>query len=124
HQSLGRRLRSLQRAATLSPVAGAAILPEEGEAMQPLASDLARRLGAVEDRITAACRRAGRPRAGVTLVAVTKTVSAEAAAALHGLGVADLGESRPQELWRKAADLPPTVRWHLVGHLQRNKIAQ
>ena len=34
----------------------------------------------------------------------------------------DLGESRPQELWRKAAILPKTVHWHLVGHLQRNKI--
>ena len=34
----------------------------------------------------------------------------------------DLGESRPQELWRKAAALPASVRWHLIGHLQRNKI--
>jgi uncharacterized pyridoxal phosphate-containing UPF0001 family protein len=49
-------------------------------------------------------------------------VSAEVAAALHELGVRDLGENRPQELWRKAAALPPGVRWHLVGHLQRNKI--
>src|SRR5262245_34382832 len=92
--------------------------------MQPLAAALARRLQAVEQRLGDACRRAGRDRAGVTLVAVTKTVSAEAAAALPGLGVLDLGESRPQELWRKAAALPPTVRWHLIGHLQRNKIAQ
>jgi pyridoxal phosphate enzyme (YggS family) len=70
----------------------------------------------------AACRRAGRDPSTVTLVAVTKTVSIEVAAALHALGVANLGESRPQELWRKAAALPRTVRWHLVGHLQRNKI--
>ena len=34
----------------------------------------------------------------------------------------DLGESRPQELWHKAEPLPPAVRWHLVGHLQRNKV--
>ena len=40
---------------------------------------------------------------------------------LAELGVRDLGESRPQELWRKAAALP-AVRWHLIGHLQRNKI--
>jgi pyridoxal phosphate enzyme (YggS family) len=92
--------------------------------MQPFAADLSRRLPAVEARIEAACRRAGRARADVTLVAVTKTVPAEMAAQLHALGVADLGESRPQELWRKAAALPPTVRWHLVGHLQRNKIDQ
>ena len=85
---------------------------------------LAERLQAVEDRLRAACRRAGRPRNAVTLVAVTKTVSAEVAALLPPLGVLDLGESRPQELWHKAAILPASVRWHLIGHLQRNKIEQ
>jgi pyridoxal phosphate enzyme (YggS family) len=83
---------------------------------------LADRLAAVEERLRAACARAGRRREDVTLVAVTKTVSPENAGLLHGLGVVDLGESRPQELWRKAAALPSTVRWHLIGHLQRNKI--
>jgi PLP dependent protein len=82
---------------------------------------LADNLAAVEERLRAACRRAGRARSEVTLVAVTKTVSAEVAALLPTLGVYDLGESRPQELWRKAAVVPP-VRWHLIGHLQRNKI--
>lgn len=82
---------------------------------------LAERLAIVEERLRAACRRAGRERSEVTLVAVTKTVAAEVAALLPGLGVQDLGESRPQELWRKAA-VVPGVRWHLVGHLQRNKI--
>jgi PLP dependent protein len=81
------------------------------------------RLGAVEERLQMACRRAGRARSEVTLVAVTKTVSAELAADLPQLGVFDLGENRPQELWRKAALLPP-VRWHLIGHLQRNKVEQ
>ena len=56
------------------------------------------------------------------LVAVTKTISPEVAALLPQLGQFHLGESRPQELWRKAAALPTTVRWHLVGHLQRNKL--
>jgi pyridoxal phosphate enzyme (YggS family) len=84
-------------------------------------SVLAERLRAVEERLRQACRRAGRPRTHVTLVAVTKTVSAEVAAEALALGVAHLGESRPQELWRKAAALP-AARWHLVGHLQRNKI--
>jgi pyridoxal phosphate enzyme (YggS family) len=55
-------------------------------------------------------------------VAVTKSASVEAAAALIELGVRDLGESRPQELRRKSAALPASVRWHLIGHLQRNKI--
>jgi pyridoxal phosphate enzyme (YggS family) len=84
---------------------------------------LSGRLEAVEKRIEAACRRAGRNRSEITLVAVTKTVSAEIAALLPSLGVLDLGESRPQELWRKAALLPGSIRWHQVGHLQRNKIA-
>jgi pyridoxal phosphate enzyme (YggS family) len=83
---------------------------------------LAANLAGVEDRLAAACRRAGRERAQVTMVAVTKTVSAGVARVLLELGVRDLGESRPQELWHKAERLPDTVRWHLIGHLQRNKI--
>jgi pyridoxal phosphate enzyme (YggS family) len=83
---------------------------------------LAARLAAVEERIGRACERSGRSRGDVTLVAVTKTVPAEVAALLPELGVLDLGESRPQELWRKAAVLSAEVRWHLIGHLQRNKI--
>ena len=79
-------------------------------------------LDAVESRIARACARAGRKRSEVTLVAVTKKVSAELAALLPELGVFDLGENRPQELWRKSAELPTTIRWHLIGHLQRNKI--
>jgi pyridoxal phosphate enzyme (YggS family) len=82
---------------------------------------LAERLAAVHDRIAAACARSGRSRAEVTLVAVTKTVSTEVAAVLPELGVLDLGESRPQELWRKSSAIT-NVRWHLIGHLQRNKI--
>jgi pyridoxal phosphate enzyme (YggS family) len=87
-----------------------------------LRDTLAVNLAAIERRIAAACARAGRRREEVTLIAVTKTVSVEIAALLPELSVLDLGESRPQELWRKAAALPRTVRWHLIGHLQRNKI--
>ena len=83
---------------------------------------LAARLAAVEERLRAACARAGRQRADVTLVAVTKTVTSEIAAILQGLGVTDLAENRPQELWLKAGSLPGTVRWHFIGHLQRNKV--
>ena len=78
-------------------------------------------LAAVEERIGNACARVNRARGDVTLVAVTKTVSVEIAALLPELGVVTLGENRPQELWRKAAGLP-NVRWHMIGHLQRNKI--
>jgi hypothetical protein len=58
----------------------------------------------------------------VRLVAVTKQVMAQTAGILFELGIHDFGENRPQELWRKAAELPGSVRWHLIGHLQRNKI--
>jgi pyridoxal phosphate enzyme (YggS family) len=79
------------------------------------------RLADVRGRIAEACRRAGRDHHDVTLVAVTKTVSSEVAAIARELGVQDLGESRPQELWKKAAAIP-NATWHLIGHLQRNKI--
>ncbi|HKA06402.1 MAG TPA: YggS family pyridoxal phosphate-dependent enzyme [Gemmataceae bacterium] len=84
---------------------------------------LAARLASVHARIDVACARVNRNPAGVTLVAVTKTVTPRVAKSAAELGVLDLGESRPQELWRKAEalnDLP--IRWHLVGHLQRNKV--
>lgn len=83
---------------------------------------LAENLAIVEARIASACRRAARKRDEVTLVAVTKSVSAGIANLLPNLGVLHLGESRPQELWRKAAHAPMGIHWHLVGHLQRNKI--
>jgi PLP dependent protein len=79
-------------------------------------------LDAVEARIQNACRRAGRARDSVLLIAVTKYVDCETAALLPEFGVLNLGESRPQELWRKAAELPKDIFWHLIGHLQRNKI--
>ncbi len=84
---------------------------------QRLRDNLAR----VEERIANACARVGRKRADVTLIAVTKKVTPELAALLPELGVRDLGENRPQELWRKAEAITG-VRWHLIGHLQRNKI--
>ena len=86
-------------------------------------SRLRDRLQAVEQRIAAACARAGRNSAEVKLIAVTKTVGVRVARLLPELGVVDLGESRPQELWKKAADLKGLpIRWHMIGHLQRNKI--
>ncbi len=84
-------------------------------------SVLAERLAAVRSRIAGACSRAGRAPSDVTLVAVTKTVSAEVAALAVELGAPHLGENRPQELWKKAAAVPGAT-WHLIGHLQRNKI--
>jgi pyridoxal phosphate enzyme (YggS family) len=77
---------------------------------------------AVRRRMAAACERGGRAVGDVTLVAVTKYVDAPTASLLLEFGVTELGESRPQELWRKARSLTQ-AHWHLVGHLQRNKIA-
>lgn len=77
---------------------------------------------AVEHRIANACARVGRTRSEVTVVAVTKTISAELAALLPAVGILDVGENRPQELWRKSELLANAIRWHLIGHLQRNKI--
>ncbi|MCX7701269.1 MAG: YggS family pyridoxal phosphate-dependent enzyme [Gemmataceae bacterium] len=87
---------------------------------EPL-SRLQANIDSVRRRIAAACDRVGRSTAEVTLVAVTKYVSADLAAHLPRLGIHDLGESRPQELWHKAKAIPH-ARWHLVGHLQRNKV--
>lgn len=86
---------------------------------------VAANLAAVRDRVADACRRAGRDPATVALVAVTKYVDAAATRIVHEAGCHDLAESRPQALWAKAealAGLDPPPRWHLVGHLQRNKI--
>jgi pyridoxal phosphate enzyme (YggS family) len=87
-----------------------------------LRSLVASRLDKVEERLHEACRRAGRARSEVTMVAVTKTVSPLVAAVLPELGIIHLGENRPQELWRKAAALSAGICWHMIGHLQRNKV--
>jgi len=85
-------------------------------------TELASRLAVVEQRITAACRDAGRARTDVHLVVVTKTFPASDVRLLAALGVSDVGESRDQEAAPKAeacADLD--VAWHFVGRLQSNK---
>jgi pyridoxal phosphate enzyme (YggS family) len=86
------------------------------ERMQ-IADNLAR----VNARVDAACRRAGRPRHSVTLVAVTKYARVEWVRVLIELGVRQLGESRPQQLVERAALFGPEIEWHLIGTLQRNK---
>jgi PLP dependent protein len=87
------------------------------------------KLRRVRERIARAAEASGRSADAVTLVGVTKYVSAAEARQLADAGCTDLGESRPQELWAKAAALEeqlPSIasvpRWHLIGHLQRNKV--
>lgn len=82
--------------------------------------ELAAGLAALEQRVAAACAAAGRDRAEVRVVAVSKTWPVEDLALLVELGVTDLGENKDQEAAAKAARLPG-VRWHFLGQLQTNK---
>lgn len=85
-------------------------------------SRIAANLEEVRERIARAARRAGRDPAEVTIVCVTKTFPAEVVRAVVAAGLADIGENRVQEAEAKRAQLGDLeARWHLVGHLQRNK---
>ena len=80
---------------------------------------------ALNDRAAAACRQAGREADTVCVIGVTKYVGLPLTRAVWAAGCHDLGESRPQALWDKAAAFTaeqPPLRWHLIGHLQRNKV--
>jgi hypothetical protein len=99
-------------------------------------SPLAEKLSEVRDRIAAAAVKAKREPGEVTLIAVTKTAAPEQIREVLTLGVADLGESRVQVLTQRGAQVNEfvqrrlahgdggvdKVRWHMIGHLQRNKI--
>ncbi|MGH9323061.1 MAG: YggS family pyridoxal phosphate-dependent enzyme [Vicinamibacteria bacterium] len=87
------------------------------------------RLEAIRDRVESACRRVGRSSKEITLVAVSKTRTVEEMASAVAAGVRDLGENRVQEaeakhdpLMARLADTEVLPRWHLVGHLQKNKV--
>ena len=84
-------------------------------------SDLPHRLQEVRERIDAAVRRGGHGQT-VTIVAVTKTHGPEAVEAAWNAGLADVGENRIQEALAKMDQTSVAVRWHLIGHLQRNKV--
>ena len=77
----------------------------------------------VRGTIADAAQRSGRSASDVKLVAVVKSVGEAEARALVAADCHDLGESRPQQLWQRAEALQElSVRWHLIGHLQRNKV--
>lgn len=86
-------------------------------------SDLAGRVAEVRERIAAARRRGGHGQ-DVTIVAVTKTHGANAVLAAFEAGVPDVGENRVQEALRKMPAVTVPVAWHLIGHLQRNKVRE
>ena len=92
-------------------------------------SDLAGNIGRVRERVAEAAARSGRRPEAVTIVAVTKGVEPERIAEAVAAGISDLGENRVQEAAAKVAAVSgwnglPAVRWHMVGHLQRNKVRQ
>ena len=85
-------------------------------------SSIVTRLENIQSRIESAARQAGRDPASVQLVAVSKTHPAESVREAFDAGQTIFGENRVQELLAKAPLLPAAVRWHLIGHLQKNKI--
>jgi len=86
---------------------------------------IAENIAAVRARVEAAATSAGRRAEDVTLVAATKEVEAARVMEAIVAGVKDIGENRVQELQAKQAALAgPDVRWHMIGTLQRNKVAQ
>jgi hypothetical protein len=102
-------------------------------------SPLGEKLKSVTDRVAAAAVAAKRDPAEITLIAVTKNAAPEQVRELISLGVVDLGESRVQQLAQRAMQLheffhrrrgygdepaPAKLRWHMIGHLQRNKVKQ
>lgn len=81
-------------------------------------------LAEVQSRIEAACRRSGRKPEEVTLIAVSKTKPASLITEAYETGIRNFGENKVQELCQKHQSLPEDIRWHMIGHLQRNKVKQ
>lgn len=77
---------------------------------------------AVEDRIASECQKAGRKPEDVTLIAVSKTKPVEMLMEAYEYGCRDFGENKVQELLDKYEVMPKDIRWHMIGHLQRNKV--
>ena len=83
---------------------------------------LTENLKQVEENIVRACERAGRRREEVTLVAVSKTKPVSMLSEIYNCGIRDFGENKVQEICEKRDELPSDIRWHMIGHLQRNKV--
>ena len=78
----------------------------------------------VEEKICQACERSGRKREEVTLIAVSKTKPIEMMEEAMTAGIRVFGENKVQEILKKEVSLPKDIDWHLIGHLQRNKVRQ
>ena len=78
----------------------------------------------VEKNVANACARAGRDRSEVTLIAVSKTKPVDMLREVYDAGARDFGENKVQEICEKYDKLPSDIKWHMIGHLQRNKVKQ
>lgn len=87
-------------------------------------SSIAENLDRVREQIAAAATKSGRPANDIELVAITKTHPTEKVREAIEAGQTLLGESRVQEARAKIPELPANIRWHFVGHLQKNKVRQ
>lgn len=79
-------------------------------------------LQSVEEKIQAACDRAGRKRSEVTLIAVSKTKPIPMLEEVYDAGIREFGENKVQEMMDKYDAMPQDIHWHMIGHLQRNKV--
>ena len=84
--------------------------------------DIARNLETVQSKIRAACEKSGRDFSDITLIAVSKTQSCARISELASLGVLHFGENRVQELLEKRPQVSHNITWHMIGHLQTNKV--
>lgn len=84
--------------------------------------ELKKNLEEVEKNIQAACKKSNRNREDITLIAVSKTMPLEDLKIIYDLGIRDFGENKVQELQFKMPALNDDINWHMIGHLQRNKV--
>lgn len=87
-----------------------------------MSNELKEHLRVVENNIAAACQKAGRDKSEVTLIAVSKTKPTEILKEAYDNGIRIFGENKVQELTDKYEKLPKDIEWHMIGHLQRNKV--
>jgi len=85
-------------------------------------SYLSENLQNIEQKIDSACKKALRERDEVLLIAVSKTKPIPLLEEAYACGIRDFGENRVQELSQKAEAMPADIRWHMIGHLQKNKV--
>ena len=85
---------------------------------------LAHNLDIVKSKIEAAAKRANREPSEITLIAVSKTKPVEMISQVYECGIREFGENKVQEITAKSEVLPTDINWHMIGHLQRNKVKQ